>query len=325
MTQFFTRWSLRRPSDYRIAVAVYPERVHIAIAKHDSRFALVVNDDIAVVSQNYAAAVQALLERYQRLALKGALVQVVLSSGLVRQTTLERPQLNAEDLAQGLPWAVKDLIDIPPVDMLADYYEPVIEQPGRSKLHVVAVSKRWLQNLLEPLHAAKLDVQGVINEDVGILALLPQQHNPQILLTRTTPPDTELLLIKNKALVVSRQLKSVRLPGQAEGETDADTLAVELQRSMDYFSGQLRQAPLQEVWLALPNQVPNQGLSANGNELCEQLSQSLSVHVERLPYPRWAEELAAGDYSDIGALAGLALLYPGLPEQSAPEAQAGVL
>lgn len=309
MKQWFSRLALRQPSKYQAAVAVYPQRVHIAILRQGEQPELMVNDDIEVTHDEFAAAISILLERYKRFLNAGTRVQVVLSAHLVSQTTIERPALSDEELLQGLPWAVKDLIEIPPADMQVDYYEPVLAQHGRRKLHIVAVSRLWLQRLLSPLHDANLDIQGVVNEDIALLALLSTQHAPQILLTCTSSKDIELLLVKDKALVVSRILKASGVPSQQSGsqqtdQIDIDMLAIELQRSMDYFSGQLRQAPLQEIWLALPGaKVP---------ELSSQLEQSLSMRVEQLPHPGWVGELTAGDYSDIGALAGLVMLVPEL-------------
>lgn len=310
----------KKVSNLRVSIALRPGRVNFAVLKREHKsvsqssltdtapFAaqLIVNDEHPVEQQNYAQAIAAMLQRYARLNLKHAPTQLVLSPRLVQQTTLDKPALSDDELDQALPWTLKDLIDIPTADMAADYYEPLVQVAGREKIQAVAVRKSWLAEVLAPLHDAKLQVSGVANEDIALCALLAAQHPPLVVVNQYEQQQAQLMLVKNRGLVVSRQLKPLHsaLSGAEPDAFEIENLAIELQRSLDYFTGQLRQAPLQRVLLALPG--PH--LIATR----ELLEQSLSLQVESLPYPDWADELAAGDFADLGVLAGLAMLEPEL-------------
>lgn len=323
MPPWIKRWLPGAQSDLQVAIALRQGRVNFAVCKSSKKDLqsdaaqprLIVNDEQQVEQNNYAHAIEILLARYPRLNLKGARAQVVLGPRLVQQTTIDRPQLSEAELQQALPWSLKDLIDIPPADLIADYYDPAIQISGRDKVHVVAVQKSWLAKVLQPLNDARLEIDGVVNEDLAMCSLLDAKHPPLMLVSQYAQQQAQLLLIKQRALVVSRQLKPLQsVVDQGELDTyEIESLAIELQRSTDYFSGQLRQAPLQHVYLAFPG--------SHVHELCEHLGQSLSLLTEPLVYPDWAVELAAGDHSDLGVLAGLAYMVPGLAGQlAAPEA-----
>lgn len=318
MPQWIKRWLPGAQSNLQIAIAVRQGRVNLAVCKsakptsgQSNKLAprLIINDEQNVEQNNYAHAIEILLARYPRLNLKGASTQIVLGPRLVQQTSIDRPQLSEAELQQALPWSLKDLIDIPATDLIADYYDPPIQVAGRDKVHVVAVQKSWLSKLLQPLLEARVEIAGVVNEDLALCTLLNAQHPPLMLVSQYGQQQAQLLLIKQQSLVVSRQLKplqSVTEHSELDGY-EIDSLAIELQRSTDYFSGQLRQAPLQHVYLAFPGR--------HVHTLSEQLGQSLSLLAEPLGYPAWANELAADDYSDIGALAGLAYMLPALSGQ----------
>lgn len=306
MTSLLRRLLPRQQSDLYIAIAVRHGRVNFVAYKGGAAQRLLVNDELDVEQQQYARTIERLLQRYAKLGLKGARTQVVLGPRLVQQTVVDKPALNDDELVQALPWTIKDLVDIPAADMVADYYESPVQIAGREKITAVVVQKSWLQQLLEPLHAAKLNIQGVVNEDLACCSLLPPDHAPTMLVSQYGDQQAQLILVKQRGLVVSRQLKPIQsVLQQAEPEPfESDMLAIELQRSMDYFSGQLRQAPLQHIQLALPGQHLSLFRS--------QLEQSLSLAVDAFRYPAWAQELAAGDYSDVGALAGLTYILPDL-------------
>lgn len=298
-----------RKSNLIVSFALRQANVHLAVLKlgpsasNASRpMELIVNDEQPVEQQNYARAIEILLERYARLNLKHALTQVVVSQRLVAQTTVDKPALSDDEIGLALPWTLKELMEIPPSDMAADFYESPVQLAGREKIQAVAVQASWLAQILQPLHDAKLAVQGVVNEDVALCALLPADHPPTVVVSQYQTQPAQLLLVKAKGLVVSRQLKPLQSVADSSAiePLEVDTLALEVQRSLDYFSGQLRQAPLQQARLALPTQ--------HSVAIGEQLEQSLSLQVGALEYPEWAGELAAGDYSDLGGLAGLAYL-----------------
>ena len=76
-----------------------------------------------------------------------------------------------------------------------------------------------------------------------------------------------------------------------------DTLLVEIQRSADYYSSQLRQGPIQEVTVALQ-------LREN-DRVAEAIEQQLSLKVSDLSLPDDFRQLSDGDGSDLANLGAL--------------------
>ncbi|RUO26690.1 hypothetical protein CWE09_08315 [Aliidiomarina minuta] len=307
MLDAFQRFFKRRQSKHLLAIALRHGRVNLLITRRTSAAAdidedhLVVNDEQKVEAGDYAAAIRILLARYEKLNLRKAPVQIVLGPKLVHQVSMERPQLEDNEIAASLHWSLKELVDIPANDVVADYYDPAIQVSGRDKIHVVAVQKSWLQKVLLPVNEAKLDIQGIINEDLALTQLFPEQQAPLVLLSQYGQEQAQLLLIARQKLIVSRQLKpliSLKQPADVAIDTyETDMLALELQRSLDYYSGQLRQPALQHVQLAMPG--------SHQSDVAKVLTESLSLKVDIFTYPGWASELAAGDFSDLAAMAGV--------------------
>lgn len=320
MVELLRRLFTRTHSKYLVAIAVRQGRVNLMVttsAETISDAELKVNDEQSVEGGNYAAALNILLARYEKLNLRHAPTQLVLNPRLVQQVSMDRPQLSDDEIQSSLPWLLKDLVDIPSSDIIADYYDPAIQAAAQDKINVVAVQRSWLQKLLTPLQDARLTINGIINEDLAVTRLFKAEEPPRVLLAQYGHEQAQLLLIAEQKLIVSRQLKplqSIDRPGAEVDSYETDNLALELQRSLDYYSGQMRQAPLKHVQLALPGQ--------QGQQVADSLADSLSLQVTLLAYPAWAQELNAGDFSDLGAMAGIAWLHGDLHSSEQGEGRA---
>lgn len=264
-------------------------------------FQLIVNDEQAVTEENHLAALESLLERYERLNLKGQPVQLVLSPALTEHVTIDRPDLPAEEIRSALRWSLKDLVKISGSDLLADYYQPAVQVSGTKKINVLAASRRRVGPLVELLDEWGLEPQGIISQDLALTQWLEADER-SLLLYENTGEKPQLEIIAEQQLVVSRRLG--RTPAiksiAADNNDDAEALALEVQRSQDYYSGQLRQAPLAELQLAAEHD--------NLTGLGEVLAAQLGLQARILPYPEWVSDLRAGDYSDLLALSGLSWL-----------------
>lgn len=274
---------------------------------------LAVNDEETVQSGDVNAAITTLLERYKRFDLQGQPVQIVLSTNLVEQISVDRPDVPMADIVPTLQWTLKDLVTIPAADLLLDYYDIPVQVGGAKKINVVAASRTKVQPWILTLAAAGLQVVGIVNQDLAFIHWADSELRTMVL-AQNPNERPQLLIIAKQQLVVSR-----RLPGAYNLEKidpqDLDTmesLAIELQRSQDFYTGQLRQAPLADVELAFNHPQ----LAA----VAEVIGAQLGMQVSALPYPDWAKELAAGDYSDALALSGLLWL---LAEQKQASSKRG--
>lgn len=313
-------FSFRKSKQQRILVAlgISMSSVQIAILKavaedeaagaallyRGQTWQLVVNDDEPVLNQDHESTIQKLLERYKRFDFSGQPIQVVLSTGLVEQVSVDKPDVKAEDIAPTLQWTLKDLVTIPAADLLIDYYDLPVQVSGAKKINVVAVSRSRIQPWVLALDAVGLKISGIVNLDLALIHWVDQELRTMIV-SQVSGERPHLQIIAKQQLIVSRRLPAAfdleRI--DAQDLTTIESLAIELQRSQDFYSGQLRQAPLADIELAFNHD--------HVDNVAQVIATQLGMQVSTLAYPEWSKELAAGDYSDILALSGLQWLLCG--------------
>lgn len=309
------KWPRKKQQDYAYSLSIHKNKIYLAVLKsvvdpldpdhaiqwNNTSWELIVNDDIDIVDGDTPAAVTALLLRYEKLAKKSQPLQLVLGAGLVQEVSLEKPNLPEEEIAGALQWTIKDLVTLPAEDIVADYYDPPIQAAGSKNIQVVVASRAFLMPILNVLHDAKFDIQGIVNSIQALTHWFTEEQK-LVLLTESPNQVSQLHIIANRQLVLNRELTRVRpLSRIAADETDElEVLALEVQRSLDFYSGQLRQAPLGHLGVASGH--------AQAQQVASFLGAQLGLEHRVLDYPGWAKELQRGDYQDLAVLAGVAWL-----------------
>lgn len=303
---------LKKKNDYAYSISVHQTAVHLAILKavadpvavekalpwQGRYWELVVNDDIAIVHQDVAGALQQLLKRYAAFPTKKQPLQLVLGSGLVHEGQIDKPELSDADITATLQWTLKDLVPIPANDLVVDFYDAPIQLGNTKKIHVVAASRTTLTPILNVLHAAKFEVQGIVNANLAFRYWFEAEEQ-LVLLSQSVRAVNELQIFSRNRLILSRELNRVQPLTKIDVTDMAElsALALEVQRSLDFYSGQLRQAPLTKFYLATAH--PQAGV------ILDNLGAQLGLQGEMLRYPSWTSELKSNDMSDLAVLAGL--------------------
>ncbi len=262
------------------------------------QFSLVVNDEHEIVDGDVPAAIDALLNKYKRLDFKYQWVQFVVSEPHVEIVSVERPDVPDGDVATALQWTLRDLVSIPQPDLIIDYYDIPIQVSGARKINVVAASRALLSSWVDSVSRHGLVVQGIATDALA-LTLWTDADQKLMLLNQHTGQRANLHIIVNQQLVLSRRLQPSfdLLHLDAGNMALLEDLAIELQRSQDFYSGQLRQAALGHIEFAFAHD--------KAETIAEVMSAQLGMQVSMLAYPAWAKELGANDYSDLAALSGL--------------------
>jgi len=309
------KWPNKNKNQYAYSISVHKEAVHIAILKaaplsmaseqglnwQDKYWELIVNDEFDVVNNDIPAALHALLKRYEKFATKHQPLQMVLGTDLFEEVSVDKPELDDIEIAAALQWTLKDLVNIPAEDIIADYYDPAIHASGDKKIQVVVASRSFLESLLDVLHAAQFDIKGIVNSTLAFSRWFGTE-NKTVVLTQSHQAVSQLHIIANGLLVLTRGLTRLKPLTKltAADTTELEVLALEVQRSLDYFTGQLRQAPLNEISLAVNH--------TQTSEIATILGAQLGLNSSVLAYPEWAQELKTNDYSDLAVLSGVVWL-----------------
>lgn len=166
---------------------------------------------------------------------------------------LDKPVLPESEINQALPWLIKDLLNWPLDDVVLDYLDDVASV--QRKISVVVSQKSYLWPICKMLQYRQHDLLSIVPDEWLALHLLPRQVTPLLLLAQSGQQDLMVQIIRDGQLYVSRKLRGFnRITEYSLAELTAgilDSLLLEVQRSMDYFEAQLRQAPVRDIRILL--------------------------------------------------------------------------
>ena len=190
---------------------------------------------------------------------------------------VESPEVPAAELKAAIRWRIRDLIDFHIDDAVLDVFDvpPSGARGVQEHLYVVVSRSALVKERVEALQAAGAKLEVI---DIPELALrnlagqLEQDVNGQAMLYFGAEQGL-ITLTRDATLYLARSMDIGFQQLQASPEL-VDRLALELQRSMDYYDRHFQQAPITHVTLCpLPQAVP---------QLAEQLAQQTGITVHEL-------------------------------------------
>lgn len=188
----------------------------------------------------------------------GCTLHLVLSAERYQLVQLDKPALAEPELLQALPWQIKDLVTIAPEDMVLDYIDLPVSNTQQAKINVVVCSYAWLKQLTTVVDTAGFTVSSIQPEEWLLSQMLPVSAQASMLVVHQPEQEMLIQIIRDGQLYFSRRTRGfshLHLNSEAElREGTLDRLLLELQRSMDYFESQLKQAPVRDI-IVLMSQV----------------------------------------------------------------------
>lgn len=183
---------------------------------------------------------------------------LVLSADCYQLVQLDKPPLAETEMRQALPWQIRDLVSIPTDDLVVDYCdvaEPANQQ--QAKIQVVASSRSLLVPLCKVLQQSPVQLMNIQPDEWLARNLLPVQPHAVLLLSHQPGQELNIQIVRNGTLYVSRKLRGFnRIDQMSFSDLSMgllDNLLLEVQRSLDFFEGQMRQAPVKEILFLLPS------------------------------------------------------------------------
>lgn len=216
-------------------------------------------------------------------------ISSVLDAADYQLVQVESPDVLPAELKAAVRWRLKDVIDFPVEDAVVDVFdmpEPA-RRTGAKMMYAVAAKPQAVARRVAGLSAAarRFDVIDIPELALrNIAALLPEAADGLILLW-LEGDSAQLLVIKQTALYVTRHVQFAGGVAEADGLPNVDAIALEVQRSMDYFESHYDQAPLRHLIVA-----PNDPHSAR---YAQALAYESAMRVELIDLSR-AIELAPG-------------------------------
>lgn len=296
----------RTKNEHSVVFALSNTAVHVVVARwHDGIPELIVSDQAEVSALDYASAIKQLANQYARFTKGDPKLAIVLEPSLYQSVAAERPNLQAADeIAAALKYSLRDLVSLNAADIIADFYELPIQLPNQNKITAIVADRQLLQPLVLTALEISADFVGIFPAELAIATLMETGSEPAVIAHQCGQEPALLQVNRDSALQVNRVVRPLEKLSELSFDEiklgGLQPLTVEIQRSADYFERQLRQRPIKHALIACA--LPN------SHEVTQMLSEDLGISVEVCPYPSWAQELGAGDFSDFSALGGLLLL-----------------
>lgn len=212
----------------------------------------------------------------------------------------EKPAVPAEEIHQALTWTVKELTG---ANMVFDYFEIPAQSSGNNNLNVAVVPASVLEGAIDAAMNAGLLLQAMTVEELAVCDVLPVTDEPVMTLLQKAGEEIHLAIVKQGQLYFSRSLKGFENLGSFTVEElqmgVMDSLSVQIQRSMDYFESQLRQAPVRKILMSIE--------AANSEPIAAQIKELMRVDVEAFEVlvPMTADSPYPLTYQCVGAALSL--------------------
>jgi MSHA biogenesis protein MshI len=193
---------------------------------------------------------------------------------------VESPDVLPAEFKAAVRWRLKGAIDFPVEDAVIDVFDmPGQAHRGGTKMMYVVAAKRHAierQTAMLKSAARQIDVVDIPELALRNLASLLPEAEQGLILLWLLEKSAQLIVIKQSTLYFARH---VRLSGNESAAADAElpdveAIALELQRSNDYFESQFQQVPLSNLIIA-----PRSDYSVR---LAQALSKHTSMRVQSI-------------------------------------------
>lgn len=187
----------------------------------------------------------------------------------------EAPDVPADELRSAMRWRIKDLIDFHVDDATIDVFDVTMpNNPGKTRsMYVVAARNSAIQRRVDLCHAADVDLDVIDIPEMAqrnLAAVLPEDVRGVVMLTLAGARGL-ITITRQGELFLSRRFE-IGLDALGAADDVAahfDHVALEIQRSLDYFDSHFRQAPVDQLVLS-----PSAGEVAG---LLDHLNQNLNL------------------------------------------------
>lgn len=214
---------------------------------------------------------EALITTLRQANLGNVSVKVILHANLYQTLQIDKPNVPEDELKAALPFLVKDLVSEKVTDIVADSALISVN----NKLQVYVVSRTLVVGLYRALQELKIELASVLVED-ELWGHSAGEASSFLLLQRSKQGQFRISAFVDSRCAFQRTIRGVVAPvtGVASSALQIDSLALELQRSIDYLSSQMRGVSLHQLHVCCDEEQQQ--------ELVANLGESLSVKVASL-------------------------------------------
>ena len=201
-------------------------------------------------------------------------LQLIVCANYYQTYQIDKPDIPENEWSVALPFLLKDLVS----ERVTDITASAVALPTSNKLQVYVLPKKLLDKLLNVTNSVQVELKGVVPED-EIWGYSAGELSNFILLQRSQNAHFKLGAFVEHTVCFQRTIRSVVPPltGVASSALQLDGLALELQRSIDYLSSQVKGTQLHQLKICCDEEDEAELQSV----LNDTLSSSVSLLVDK--------------------------------------------
>ncbi|MFA0140996.1 MSHA biogenesis protein MshI [Vibrio kanaloae] len=203
-------------------------------------------------------------------------VQLIVCANYYQTYQIDKPDIPESEWSVALPFLLKDLVS----ERVTEITASAVALPTSNKLQVYVLPKKLLDKLVKITLSAQVELKGVVPED-EIWGDSAGELSNFLLLQRSANTHFKLGAFVENTVCFQRTIRSVVPPltGVASSALQLDGLALELQRSIDYLSSQIKGTQLHQLKICCDEEDEAELRDALNNTLSSTVS--LLVEEER--------------------------------------------
>lgn len=239
----------------RIGIYLTPERAWVVALRNrgESGFRVEAQATERLGRENWGDTLATLCQKVS----SGGAISVALAPAFYSLLLVDAPAVEASELREAVKWRVKDLVSIPVESMVVDAFAlPKDAYRGRLNMIYAAVTDRATVQKLTTLNRDRWALATISIQELAMVQACCQDSQMQqggTALLQIEDNAGAIFLIEGGNLYLSRSLDlSARdaHAGQGEIEQRAERLALDVQRSLDYYESQIGKAtPARVAWI----------------------------------------------------------------------------
>lgn len=175
--------------------------------------------------------------------LKNINCNIVLSPNFYRILLVNTPSVSPEEYRSAVRWQIKEMIDYPVEDIVVDIFAPTgLVESESKKLYVIVAQSSFLQNLVDILSRNQVPTAAIDIHEFAIRNLIAKTPyaNEAVIFLQFESDECLLLVFENQKVNFVR-----RIPigfNRLQTSTDTADITAEIQRSLNYYNSELKQA-----------------------------------------------------------------------------------
>ncbi|MDH7942701.1 hypothetical protein QGM61_02615 [Pseudohongiella sp. SYSU M77423] len=214
--------------------------------------------------------------------LRDGLAQLVDEQGLERADTnlvlapndysvylVDMPQVEAAEVAAAVRWKIKDLLDMPVEEAIIDVF-PLPEdafQARKQMIYAVAANRPKLEQSIEVIERSGLSLSSIDIPEMAMRNVTSQfgDDSNGLAFIALKASGSMMNVTRNGELYLTRKINTQVGPDallESDWEMVRDRLALEIQRSLDYFESQMGQSPITQIMIA-PRQKDTESMMSS--------------------------------------------------------------